>query len=96
MIFMNSFKNKFSSIFELPEEIVLDSPLIMMVGSRKLYIENHKGIARYQPDLIKIRIKSGIFVLEGSKMEIEELESEKLYISGKIGKIMIKQADRRQ
>ncbi|MFW6006389.1 MAG: YabP/YqfC family sporulation protein [Bacillota bacterium] len=90
---MSLFKNKFSSIFELPEEVLMDFPLIMLVGSSKLYIENHKGISLYQPDLIKIRITPGLFILHGSEMEIDELESNKLFISGQITEFKIKQVD---
>ena len=84
---MASFKTQFSDVFELPEEILLDAPLIMLVGKRKIYLENHKGIALYQKDLIKVRVKSGILIIKGDKLKIEEIESENIYIQGKINEL---------
>ena len=81
---MSSFKKQFSNLFELPEEVMLDAPLIMMVGDKELYLENHKGIALYQNDLIKIRIKSGLLKIKGTNLELNQIKSIKLYISGEI------------
>ncbi len=81
---MTSFKEYFSDFFELPDEVILDAPLIMIVGRRKMYFENHKGIAVYQDDLIKIRIKSGYFMIKGKNLEIEEIAPENILVSGEI------------
>ena len=87
VIFMTTFNNVLKEIFDLPGEVILDLPLIMMVGQREFYIENHKGIAQYQTDLIKIRVKSGILVIEGSELNIQNIKSKTLQITGKIANL---------
>ena len=79
---MKLLKEQFSDLFELPNEIILDAPLIMMVGQKKLYIENHKGIALYQQDKLKVRLKVGNILIEGKDLLISEINTEYLFISG--------------
>lgn len=81
---MDGMKKRFSDIFELSPEVVLDLPLIMLVGQHKLYIENHNGISRYNDNEIKVRIKTGFIVITGNEMIIEEIKIESLTISGMI------------
>ncbi len=79
---MTSLKEQFSDFFELPREVILSAPLIMMVGQKKMYIENHNGIALYQEDKVKIRLESGSLTVEGKKLLISEIDTEYIYISG--------------
>ena len=81
---MSSLKSLFGDFFELPKEVVLDSPLIMLVGKEKLFLENHKGIALYREDTINIRLKSGLLVIKGNKLKIEEIETNKIFVTGNI------------
>ena len=84
---MRLFQEKFKDIFELPDEVIADLPLIMITGHRKLLLENHKGIAAYNRETVKIRIKNGYLIIEGRRLEIEEIQSEHLQLSGTINKI---------
>ena len=85
-------REQFSNVFELPPEVVLDAPLLMLVGKKKMYLENHKGIALYQNDLLKIRINSGFLILKGNSLEINQINSHNIYISGIIKKISYEQS----
>ncbi len=84
---MKLLKEQFSDLFELPDEIILNAPLIMMVGQKKLYIENHKGIALYQQDKLKVRLKVGNILIEGKDLLISEINTEYLFISGIISSL---------
>lgn len=79
-----SLKRQFSQFFELPEEIILDAPLVMLVDRHKLYLENHKGVALFHQDKIKIRLSSGILLISGSDLKIGGIEAEIIEVSGKI------------
>lgn len=84
---MKNFKKQFVDLFDLPAEIVLDLPLLMMVGQQSLYLENHKGITLYQKDKIKVRFNKGSIIFSGKDLTIKEFQSEDLYISGQINEI---------
>jgi len=79
-----SLKRQFSDIFELPEEIVMDAPLIMLADRHKFYLENHKGVALYRENGIKVRLKSGFLQVTGTKLHIDWIEAGVIKISGNI------------
>ncbi|MFW5999469.1 MAG: YabP/YqfC family sporulation protein [Halanaerobiaceae bacterium] len=88
-----SLKRQFSQFFELPEEIIMDAPLVMLVDRHKLYLENHKGIALYQENEIKIRLNSGFFLIFGSDLKIGGIEAEIIEVTGKIRSFEFREKD---
>ncbi|MFR2299238.1 MAG: YabP/YqfC family sporulation protein, partial [Clostridium paraputrificum] len=40
--------------FDLPAEIVMDIPKIIITGNKEITIENHKGISNFEKNLIKV------------------------------------------
>ncbi|MFW6279157.1 MAG: YabP/YqfC family sporulation protein [Bacillota bacterium] len=84
---MDLLYEKFRNLFDLPGEVIEDLPLLLLVGSGKLYLENHKGIATYQQQKIKIRIKKGYLIIEGQKLEVDEIKTNNLFISGSMEKL---------
>lgn len=81
---MDKIKKQFLDIFDLSPEIILDLPLIMLVGQQKLYIENHKGIKNFDSDKIKISINKGYLIFTGKELVVEEIREDCLFISGSI------------
>jgi len=77
-----SFLKYFQEIFDLPAEVIMDQPLIMLVANKRLYIENHKGIALFQEDLIKVRVKDFFIIIKGFNFELERIEEDHLIIVG--------------
>ena len=56
--------------FDLPAEIVMDIPKIIITGNKEITIENHKGISSFEKNLIKVNSKVGNINIEGSDFEI--------------------------
>ncbi len=81
---MNRLKKQFIEIFDLSPEIVLDLPLVMMLGGQRLFLENHKGITHYHKKEIRIKIKEGFLLLTGEDLTVNEIKSDSLFISGRI------------
>ncbi len=81
-------KNKFSDVFELPKDIVLNLPRISIVGNIQFSIENHRGIIEYSDDTIKIGIKDGELIIKGIDLEIKNIYSHEILIEGKFEKII--------
>ena len=40
-------KRQFSEFLEIPGDVMLDLPKIVLVGNIKIFIENHRGILEY-------------------------------------------------
>ncbi|MCK8826977.1 sporulation protein YqfC [Natroniella acetigena] len=77
-------KTKLTEMFNLPKDVILNFPRLVLVGNLELLIENHRGIIYYTPELIKIRIYHGLLLVAGKGLIIEELQKDDLIINGEI------------
>jgi sporulation protein YqfC len=84
---MNRLKKQFMEIFDLSPEIVLDLPLVMMVGRQRLFLENHKGVTHYHKNEIRIKFQDGLLLLKGEDLIVNEINSDSLSISGQLSGI---------
>ena len=78
-----------ADIFELPRDILLDLSRLTLVGSRQLYLENHKGILHYRQGMIKVRVKSGLLTIKGEDLVLRSLYTAELYVEGEIHSLEI-------
>ncbi len=69
---------------ELPLDVILDIPKIVLLGKEELTIENHKGIVSFNNNEIRVDSKNGIIKVEGNNFEILYLGASTLTINGKI------------
>lgn len=69
---------------ELPKEILLNLPLISLIGREEVTIENYKGILAYGEDTVRIGTAAGILHLRGQELSIKELTAECLVVTGRI------------
>ena len=73
-----------AEVLELPKEILLDLPLVSMLGNEEVSIENHKGILMYSQEYIRISTKVGTLCVEGKEMCLKQLRGDILVIHGQI------------
>jgi len=45
-------KRQFSEFLEIPGDVMLDLPKIVLVGNIKIFIENHRGILEYTTEKV--------------------------------------------
>ena len=83
-------KNKLAQIFDLPQEVLLNLPSISLIGNLNLVIENHRGIIKYTPQLIKVRVYHGKIVILGEELMIESLEEDIVVVEGRITDLSFK------
>lgn len=69
---------------ELPRDVVLNIPKIILLGDNEITIENHKGIIIFQENQVKINSKVGPISIFGSGFEILFLGGSTITIGGKI------------
>ena len=82
-------KNKFNFIFDNGE--LLNTEIcgthIEMYSNQKFILDGCVGIADYQNDYIKLKLKKGHITLMGVKFLITAFENENIVINGKINSI---------
>jgi sporulation protein YqfC len=77
-------KQRFSDALDIPEEIVLDVPVIKIVSNNKIIIENHKGIIEYSKTTVRINSKIGIVALKGEDFVIKYITQDEIILEGEI------------
>ncbi|MBS6184773.1 MAG: sporulation protein YqfC, partial [Clostridium celatum] len=55
---------------DLPKDVLLDVPKIIVTGRNEVTIENHKGIMVFERDRIKINTNMSPIEINGSEFEI--------------------------
>lgn len=76
--------NRLMHTFDLPPEVILNLPVIMMVGGKSLILENHKGILEYSRERIRIRLVKGEITLTGRNLVIQSISDEEIQIRGEV------------
>jgi len=71
-----------AALFELPQEIVLDLPLISVIGQSELRVENYKSLLEYSDTHIRVNTGSGVLKIEGRKLTLKQLTSESVTVTG--------------
>ncbi len=81
---ITGWKEIMAEVFELPKEVVMDLPRVIMAGNMQVVIENHRGIIRYDENVVRVAVNNGEIRINGEELKIRNLFAEELYIEGKI------------
>jgi len=77
-------KEKITEVLELPKEIILNVPKLIIMGNTDIMIENYKGIVEYEENRVRVNTAIGIIKITGSKLTIREITSEDIMVIGDI------------
>ena len=58
-------KQQFSDVLEIPRDVMLNLPKIVLIGNLQLFLENHNGITEYTPQLVRIAVAEGTVEIAG-------------------------------
>jgi sporulation protein YqfC len=86
---ISNFKYNISEALELPKDLVLNLPKIVMIGNIQMNISNHKGIIEYTQEVLRVNSSIGIIKISGSNLELKTILSEEIIIKGSIEKVEI-------
>lgn len=71
-----------SDRLSVPEETIADVPLVELRGKRSVAVENHRGIAEYSEESIRIHVKRGFLSVIGHGLRIVCMNRKRLEIRG--------------
>jgi len=75
-------RSQIANLFELPKEIVLNLPMISIIGNQELHIENYKSVVEYSEEVVRINTSAGVLKVEGRKLNLKHMTSEVVTITG--------------
>jgi sporulation protein YqfC len=80
----NYLLSKLTDAFELPQEVVLNLPRLILTGNTSLFIENYKSVLTFEPDAISIITTSGVLAIKGDDLSIKGITLENCLVEGTI------------
>ena len=93
MIKIKKTRNKLERLLEIPVEVTTNIPKITLIGFEQLMIENYMGVIEYEGYLVKINTSIGIIIIEGNKMNLNQINENDVLISGEISKIYLESTE---
>lgn len=78
---------RLAEMLELPRDVVLDLPRLVMTGNKRLAVENHKGVIEYTPNLLRLNTSRGELRIQGSSLILVSILREEVWIEGRIGQV---------
>ncbi|ADG83264.1 sporulation protein YqfC [Thermincola ferriacetica] len=83
------FGQQFANFLDIPKDVLLDLPKIIMVGNFQVIIENHKGILEYTDTLVRINTSIGEYAITGTDLSLRSILPDEISVEGKIDDIKI-------
>lgn len=80
-------------MLELPIEVTTNIPKITITGFDQIMIENYMGIIEYEEYLVKINTSIGIIIMEGNKMNLNQINENDILISGEVSKLYLESTE---
>ena len=77
-------RKNMTEALELPKEIMLNLPLISLVGREEVTIENYRGILEYSEEVVRIGTAAGVLCLKGNGLCLKQLSAECMVVTGTI------------
>ena len=93
MIKIKNTRNKIEKLLEIPVEVTTNIPKITLIGFNQLMIENYMGVIEYEEYLVKINSSIGIIIVEGNKMNLNQINENDVLISGVLSKIYLESTE---
>lgn len=76
--------SRLDKVLEMPKEISSNEPKITILGFNQMLIENYKGILEYQEFFIRVNTYIGILNINGFNLNLSEMTTDDILITGKI------------
>ncbi len=73
-----------ADLLEIPGEIALDLPKIVLVGNVQVIIENHRGIVEYTTESVRVIVPVGEVRLRGRNLVLRNILPDELCVEGEI------------
>lgn len=84
-------RQKISDALDLPQDVILNVPKVILTGRMAAFIENHKGIIQYNSELVKINTSIGVVCIKGAGLLIKTIIADEITVEGKITAIELEE-----
>lgn len=82
-----SFRQRLASTLEMPKDIILDLPRVIVLGDLQVTVENHRGVVRYSPEQVVVGMSKGRIQIAGDDLVIGVIHEEEITVTGLLDSI---------
>ncbi|MBM7855716.1 sporulation protein YqfC [Desulfohalotomaculum tongense] len=87
--FKKRIKRQVSDFLEIPRDVMLDLPKIVLVGSLQVFIENHRGIVEYTSETVRVIVGDGEISIAGENLSLRNITADEIIVEGQIKRLNI-------
>jgi sporulation protein YqfC len=87
--FKNRLKKQVSDFLEIPNDVILDLPKIVLMGNLQVFIENHRGVMEYTSEVVKVIVGDGEVEIKGEDLSLRNMTADEIIVEGKIKNIKL-------
>ncbi len=80
----NNMLERMAVATDLASEPTPMQPLVEIIGSGRVLVENHRGVSAYDSKQICIKMRYGVLMVCGNRLELIKMTKQQLIISGEI------------
>lgn len=77
-------KEKAAEMSGVPKDVAMGLPILTIIGTNDLCVENYRGMTEYTDQIIRLQSKSGQIKITGKKLEVIYYTNDEMKIHGHI------------
>ncbi|MCL5935687.1 MAG: sporulation protein YqfC [Firmicutes bacterium] len=82
--FKKKLKRQMSDMLEIPSDIIMDLPKIVLIGDLQLFIENHRGIVEYSAENVRVNVGDYEVAVSGEDLLLRNILPDEICLEGRI------------
>ncbi|MGQ9512132.1 MAG: sporulation protein YqfC [Thermodesulfitimonas sp.] len=79
------FKRKAAAMLELPGEVALNLPRVIITGRIQVIVENHRGIIAYDREGVRLLVEAGEVAVSGRDLVLRSILPDEVIVEGERG-----------
>ena len=84
------FQQQVASFLDIPRDLMMDLPKLVMIGDVQISIENHRGILAYTPELVRVNTTLGELEVTGLDLILKNILPDEIMVEGRIKTVAFK------
>ena len=77
-----------ANVFDIPRDLMMDLPKVVLVGDVQVLIENHRGIMVYTPETVKVSTTIGDLAVTGTDLTLKNILPDEIMVEGRIKSVI--------
>ncbi|WP_418790687.1 sporulation protein YqfC [Phosphitispora sp. TUW77] len=73
-----------ANVFDIPRDLMMDLPKVVLIGDVQVLVENHRGIMIYTPEMIKVSTTIGDLAIAGTDLTLKNILPDEIMVEGRI------------